>query len=311
MWQQAGFLADVFERFKRHGVSIDIVSTSETNVTVTLDPLADNLASVDPHQAMVIPPAYNRFPNSFSHIFAGGYAAGYYSYKWAEVLSADAFSKFEERGVFDRATGLEFLQNILEQGGSREPMELFVNFRGRARIDESADVRKRVYDESPEFERNQDKDRKGVALIIDLGLLERCTVDFLKRYRNHPSLLFYMAMNEEYTKEEVYRMWRGHVLGLDGTRWLIPSAYFPDDRENVGSWFKPDLPAGMTDIGASYSWAEPVQYFQWVREARNWMFMMEGGSASLPPISSLARFLPEVKAPTITKADWPTLSWPA
>jgi oligopeptidase A len=82
--------------------------------------------------AVIIPPAFNRFQNGFSHIFAGGYAAGYYSYKWAEVLSADAFSKFEERGVFDRATGLEFLQNILEQGGSHEPMELFVNFRGRA-----------------------------------------------------------------------------------------------------------------------------------------------------------------------------------
>ncbi|MCR4346335.1 MAG: oligopeptidase A [Sulfuricaulis sp.] len=82
--------------------------------------------------AVIIPPAFSRFQNGFSHIFAGGYAAGYYSYKWAEVLSADAFSKFEENGVFDRATGLQFLQNILEQGGSREPMELFVQFRGRA-----------------------------------------------------------------------------------------------------------------------------------------------------------------------------------
>ena len=82
--------------------------------------------------AVAIPPAFSRFQNGFSHIFAGGYAAGYYSYKWAEVLSADAFSKFEENGVFDRATGLEFLRNILEQGGSREPMELFVQFRGRA-----------------------------------------------------------------------------------------------------------------------------------------------------------------------------------
>ncbi|MBI3898811.1 MAG: oligopeptidase A [Gammaproteobacteria bacterium] len=81
--------------------------------------------------AVIIPPPINRFQNSFSHIFAGGYAAGYYSYKWAEVLSADAFSKFEENGVFDRRTGLEFLHNILEQGGVREPMELFVNFRGR------------------------------------------------------------------------------------------------------------------------------------------------------------------------------------
>ena len=82
--------------------------------------------------AVVLPPAFNRFQNGFSHIFAGGYAAGYYSYKWAEVLSADAFSKFEENGVFDRVTGLQFLQNILEPGGSREPMELFVRFRGRA-----------------------------------------------------------------------------------------------------------------------------------------------------------------------------------
>lgn len=81
--------------------------------------------------AVVFPPAYNRFQHGFSHIFAGGYAAGYYSYKWAEVLSADAFAKFEEYGVFDRRTGLEFLENVLEQGGSREPMELFVAFRGR------------------------------------------------------------------------------------------------------------------------------------------------------------------------------------
>jgi oligopeptidase A len=81
--------------------------------------------------SVVFPPAFNRFPNSFGHIFAGGYAAGYYSYKWAEVLSADAFSKFEETGVFNRQTGEEFLHNILEQGGAYEPMELFVRFRGR------------------------------------------------------------------------------------------------------------------------------------------------------------------------------------
>ncbi|MHB8535040.1 MAG: oligopeptidase A [Sulfuricaulis sp.] len=86
--------------------------------------------------AVLVQPAFNRFQNGFTHIFAGGYAAGYYSYKWAEVLSADAFSKFEENGIFDRGTGEQFLQNILEQGGSREPMELFVRFRGRApRID--------------------------------------------------------------------------------------------------------------------------------------------------------------------------------
>ncbi|KAA3628123.1 MAG: oligopeptidase A [Proteobacteria bacterium] len=81
--------------------------------------------------AVIQPPAYNRFPHSFAHIFAGGYAAGYYSYKWAEVLSSDVFSAFEERGVFDAATGRRFLATVLEQGGSRDPLELFVEFRGR------------------------------------------------------------------------------------------------------------------------------------------------------------------------------------
>lgn len=81
--------------------------------------------------AVIKPPAFNRFENSFSHIFAGGYAAGYYSYKWAEVLSADAYSRFEEEGIFNAQTGASFLQEILQQGGSRAPMELFKNFRGR------------------------------------------------------------------------------------------------------------------------------------------------------------------------------------
>ena len=76
-------------------------------------------------------PAFNRFQHSFSHIFAGGYAAGYYSYKWAEVLSADAFSRFEEEGIFNAKTGADFLHQILEMGGSRSPMELFRAFRGR------------------------------------------------------------------------------------------------------------------------------------------------------------------------------------
>ena len=81
--------------------------------------------------AVIQPPAFNRFENGFTHIFGGGYAAGYYSYKWAEVLSADAFSAFEETGIFNRDTGRRFLNSILEQGGSREPMELFIEFRGR------------------------------------------------------------------------------------------------------------------------------------------------------------------------------------
>jgi len=81
--------------------------------------------------AVVRPPEWNRFPNSFGHIFAGGYAAGYYSYKWAEVLAADAFSAFEERGVFDRDTAARFLDSILSRGGSRDALEAFVEFRGR------------------------------------------------------------------------------------------------------------------------------------------------------------------------------------
>ena len=81
--------------------------------------------------AVLIPPAFNRFQNSFSHIFAGGYAAGYYSYKWAEVLSADAYSLFEDNGILDAATGEHFRREILAVGGSRDAMESFKAFRGR------------------------------------------------------------------------------------------------------------------------------------------------------------------------------------
>jgi oligopeptidase A len=89
------------------------------------------LQTVRERVAVVMPPAYNRFPNNFSHIFAGGYAAGYYSYKWAEVLSADAYSLFEEHGVLDPDTGKRFWNEILGVGGSRPAIESFVAFRGR------------------------------------------------------------------------------------------------------------------------------------------------------------------------------------
>jgi oligopeptidase A len=91
----------------------------------------DILGEVRDQVAVIKPPPFNRFAHGFSHIFAGGYAAGYYSYKWAEVLSADAFSLFEERGVFDPAAGRSFRENILEKGGSAEAMDLYIAFRGR------------------------------------------------------------------------------------------------------------------------------------------------------------------------------------
>ncbi len=91
----------------------------------------ETLNEVRREVAVVPVPDWNRFPNSFGHIFAGGYAAGYYSYKWAEVLAADAFSAFEENGVFDRQTAQRFLDAILTRGGSRDALEAFVEFRGR------------------------------------------------------------------------------------------------------------------------------------------------------------------------------------
>jgi len=99
------------------------------------DPAKDDvlalLAEVRARVAVVHPPAYNRFPNQFAHIFAGGYAAGYYSYKWAEVLSSDAYGAFEEGGVLNPQVGERFRREVLAAGGSRPALESFVAFRGR------------------------------------------------------------------------------------------------------------------------------------------------------------------------------------
>lgn len=89
------------------------------------------LADVRSRVAAVRPPEFNRFAHSFMHVFSGGYAAGYYSYKWAEVLAADAFAAFAEAGVFDAGTARRFLDHVLSQGGSRDQMDAFVAFRGR------------------------------------------------------------------------------------------------------------------------------------------------------------------------------------
>ena len=95
------------------------------------DEIQQVLNQVRQDYAVIKAPEFNRFQHSFGHIFGGGYAAGYYSYKWAEVLSSDAFSRFEDEGIFSQSVGHDFLTNVLEMGGSKEPSELFKAFRGR------------------------------------------------------------------------------------------------------------------------------------------------------------------------------------
>ncbi len=96
----------------------------QTDVMQVLNTVRDRIS-------VVRPPAFTRFPHSFAHIFSGGYAAGYYSYKWAEVLSADAFARFEEEGLFNRDTGAAFRREVLAVGGTRPALDSFVAFRGR------------------------------------------------------------------------------------------------------------------------------------------------------------------------------------
>ncbi len=112
------------------------LATFDFELHANVDPAAgvnviDTLASVRRRVAVVPAASFNRMASSFAHIFAGGYAAGYYSYKWAEVLAADAFEAFEEAGVFDGATAARFRESILARGGSVDAMDAFVSFRGR------------------------------------------------------------------------------------------------------------------------------------------------------------------------------------
>lgn len=154
----------------------------------------------------------------------------------------------------------------------------------------------------------------GSKYPLDTELLARSTVDIIKRYRNHPSLVLYMAMNEGDTRQDVYEMWRKNILELDGTRLHIPSGSFPDYRSDpalgkgvaqeflsrmpkVPEWIKKDLPVGTNDYyPKSYGWSGPSQYFRWVRQQRNWMFMLESGCPAPPAYDSLRRFLPDLEA---------------
>lgn len=142
---------------------------------------------------------------------------------------------------------------------------------------------------------------------IDTQVLEDCTVDLVKRYRNHPSLVIYMSQNEGETREDVYEMWRRTVLALDTTRFLVPSGSFPDYRTNVPDWFRKDMPVGMNDyMPKTYSWQLPQVYYTLVREHRNWMFMIESCSASVPPLESLVRFIPQLRDLPPNPGDNPT-----
>ncbi len=115
-----------------------LIHTKEESLSITA--VLDTLDQVRQEVALIIPPAWHRFPHAFSHLFAGGYGAGYYSYKWAEVLSADCFAAFEEqakmladgtRDVFDKKTSERYLAEIISVGGSRPAADSFKAFRGR------------------------------------------------------------------------------------------------------------------------------------------------------------------------------------
>ncbi len=172
-------------------------------------------------------------------------------------------------------------------------------------------------------------DRHGVMMWIDFfccswsdvnrlqptdqDVLEACTIDLIKRYRNHPCLTLYMCMNEGFPHKDIYTMWRRYINELDGTRLFIPSGYFPDDPSDPAEgevmaqapgymkpreapeWIARDLPTGVNDWAPkTYKWLQPAEYYRWVREYGNWMFMLEGASASVPRIESLREFLPNL-----------------
>jgi len=130
------------------------------------------------------------------------------------------------------------------------------------------------------------------------NLLEPAAIDLTKRYRNHPSLIFYMSVGEGPVREEVYSMWRHVILEHDGTRFWIPTPGYADrDYENCPDWIRQDMPTGMTGAG-HWGWWPVDEYFRKVHEEMRWIFNMESGSASIPPIESLRLFLPDIDSKT-------------
>lgn len=144
---------------------------------------------------------------------------------------------------------------------------------------------------------------------VDRAVLEACTVDIARRYRNHPCLIIHMSQNEGETCEDIYEMWRRTVLAHDDTRRLVPSGSFPWYRRDVPDWFSRELPVGCNDyMPKTYGWQLPAAYYTLVREQRNWMFMIESGAASVPPLESLLRFMPHLAELGPNPGDDPV--WP-
>lgn len=127
----ARFFQSGLQTLRQVEFSLFDLAIHRANPALDTQGVQDTIDAVRANIAVSLPPAYNRFQHGFSHVFAGGYAAGYYSYKWAEVLASDAFDRFEQEGIFNAATGQAFRQNILAVGGSRPAQDSFAAFRGR------------------------------------------------------------------------------------------------------------------------------------------------------------------------------------
>ena len=127
----ARFFQSGMQTLRQIEFSLFDLSIHKLTPALSADGIQATLDDIRQKYAVLPTTDYNRFQNSFSHIFAGGYAAGYYSYKWAEVLASDAFDRFEKEGVFNTETGNEFRKNILAVGGKETALDAFINFRGR------------------------------------------------------------------------------------------------------------------------------------------------------------------------------------